>query len=186
MKMTKPGKIIELTNSAQISAWRQRLDVMQTRPLILSFRLKPRYLSQSMASRSRNCKTNSIARTPTCTTSRKKMSRNVRCLKNPRALTSLMTWHAGTPSPSTARSANTKASGASTEKSEKTSRKSSVPHSPRKFHNLSPIGSELIEYSPNFYSTQNYGWRENYDNFNLQNSRVAVCKRTFHNPGHLS
>lgn len=27
--MTKPGKIIELTNSAQISAWRQRLDVMQ-------------------------------------------------------------------------------------------------------------------------------------------------------------
>ena len=28
MKMTKPGKIIELTNSAQISAWRQRLDVM--------------------------------------------------------------------------------------------------------------------------------------------------------------
>ena len=35
MKMTKPGKIIELTNSAQISAWRQRLDVMHTRPLIL-------------------------------------------------------------------------------------------------------------------------------------------------------
>ena len=26
--MTKPGKIIELTNSAQISAWRQRLDVI--------------------------------------------------------------------------------------------------------------------------------------------------------------
>jgi hypothetical protein len=27
MKMTKPGKVIELTNSAQITAWRQRLDV---------------------------------------------------------------------------------------------------------------------------------------------------------------
>ena len=73
MKMTKPGKIIELTNSAQISAWRQRLDVMHTRPLILSFRLKPRSLSQSMASRSRNCKTSSIARTPICTTSKRRM-----------------------------------------------------------------------------------------------------------------
>ena len=139
-----------------------------------------------MASRSRNCKSSSIARTPTCTTSRRRMSRNVKSLKNQRALTSLMIWPAGTLSPSTARSASTRASGASIERREKISSKSSVQHSQRKFHNLSLIGFELIEYSPNYYSTQNYGWRENYDNFNLDNSRIAVCKRTFHNPGHLS
>ena len=139
-----------------------------------------------MASRSRNCRSSWIARTPTCTTSRRRMSRNVKSLKNPRALTSRMTWPAGTLNPSTAKSASTRASGASTERSEKTSSKSSVQHSPRKFHNLYPIGSELFEYLPNYYSTQNYGWRENYDNFNLDNSRIAVCKRTFHNPGHLS
>ena len=36
------------------------------------------------------------------------------------------------------------------------------------------------------YRTQQYGWREHYDNFNLGNSRIAVCKRNFFNPGHLS
>jgi len=36
------------------------------------------------------------------------------------------------------------------------------------------------------YSTQQYGWREPIDCFGLGNNRVAICKRTFHDVGHLS
>ena len=34
--------------------------------------------------------------------------------------------------------------------------------------------------------TQQYGWRENFDTFSFGNNRIAICKRTFNNPGHLS
>ena len=133
MKMTKPGKMIELTNSAQITAWRQRLDVRLQ--LLIFHRLRPRSQSPSTPRRSRNFKRSLIPRTPTCTISRRMRSRSERSWKSPPALTLPMTWLAATPRASTAKSASMRASGASTEKSAKFSRRNSVPLSLRKFHN---------------------------------------------------
>ncbi len=85
-----------------------------------------------------------------------------------------MTWRGETLSKTTVRSANTKASGASTGKREKSSDKDLVLLSQRKLL--------IFKY---FISGQVYGWRENIDTFPLKNNRVAVIKRTFHNSGHL-
>ena len=36
------------------------------------------------------------------------------------------------------------------------------------------------------FRTQNYGWREPIDCFSaMGKSRVAICKKTFFDPGHL-
>ena len=34
-------------------------------------------------------------------------------------------------------------------------------------------------------SSQTLGWREPYDNLTFGNARTGMCKRTFHDPGHL-
>ena len=35
-------------------------------------------------------------------------------------------------------------------------------------------------------TSQNYGWRHNYDNLTFGNNRSGICKRTFYDFGHLS
>ena len=52
------------------------------------------------------------------------------------SFSSVMTWHAGTPNKNTARNANTKASGANTERREKNSNRDSVQLSQRNIHFL--------------------------------------------------
>ena len=72
--MKKPGKTIELTTSAQISAWRQRLDVSGAKDdLMLLHRVSKRSASTKTTRKSRRWLTYSTQRTPTCTTSRMKM-----------------------------------------------------------------------------------------------------------------
>ena len=90
------------------------------------------------------------------------------------SFSSVMTWHAGTPNKNTARNANTKASGANTERRERNSNRDSVQLSQRNIH--------FFTYQ---YSGQVYGWRENIDVFPMNNNRIATCKRTFNNSGHL-
>jgi hypothetical protein len=192
MKMTKPGKMIELTNSAQITAWRQRLDVnILISPHSVSFnRPRPRFPSLLIQKRSKRCTKSWTARIHTCTTLRKMRLKNERLWRILHALTSPTTWPVVTPRVSTARNANTRASGANTERRGKNSRRSLGPHLPRKFQIFIP--SRLLNQIQvpnlflNYYRTQNYGWRENYDTFAHNNSRVAICKRSFFNPGHLS
>ena len=72
--MKKPGKTIELTTSAQISAWRQRLDVSGAKDdLMLLHRVSKRSASTKTTRKLRRWLTYSTQRTPTCTTSRMKM-----------------------------------------------------------------------------------------------------------------
>ncbi len=90
------------------------------------------------------------------------------------SFSSVMTWLAVTLTKNTARNASTRASGANTEKKEKSSNRGSVPLSLRNCLSLTYHDSGQV-----------YGWRENIDTFPLKNNRLAVCKRTFHNSGHL-
>ena len=86
-----------------------------------------------------------------------------------------MIWPGATLSQTTARSANMSPSGASTEEKERSRSKSSGLLSPRKSN------------ESNSFRTQQYGWRAPIDDFSaLGKSRVAICKKTFFDPGHLS
>ena len=91
---------------------------------------------------------------------------------------SLTIWQEETQSLTTAKSANTSQNGVNIEKNGKLRNRGLELLLQRKWypetdHNLS-------------YRTQQYGWRAPIDDFSHHGkNRVAICKKTFFDPGHL-
>jgi hypothetical protein len=128
----KAGKKIELATSAQITAWRERLDtegksqkvvnMAEIDKLVDKLDMKNTYLHQF---KKEDVKERELIEEQTCSHVTYPFIITVKCSSN-------MTWPRATLNKTTARSASTRASGANTERRGRSSSRSSVPHSPRK------------------------------------------------------
>ena len=140
--MKKPGKMIELTTSAQMAGWRQRLDVF----LNYLTRSQTEFKTSKHRDQEEIEKMQDLLDTKNTymsyfkkeeIKSREELEEKTRThvqLTNINHLSFAMTWPEETPTKSTARNANTRASGASTEKRGKSSSRDLAPHSLRRFH----------------------------------------------------
>ena len=128
----KAGKKIELATSAQITAWRERLDtegksqkvvnMAEIDKLVDKLDMKNTYLHQF---KKEDVKERELIEEQTCSHVTYSSIITVKCSSN-------MTWPRATLNKITARSASTRASGANTERRGRSSSRSSVLHSPRK------------------------------------------------------